>query len=145
MEVGKVLGECLSAGDIVALSGDLGSGKSVIARGVLRSLGVAGDIPSPSFVIVAAYEGEIPVHHIDLYRLNSPDEVAGLGLEDLLYSDTISVIEWADKVENLLPLTRIDVVMESGGEPEDRLITIRAVGAKTKERLMAFARALAGF
>ena len=144
-EAGRVLGESLSAGDVVALSGELGSGKSVIARGILRSLGVAGDIPSPSFVIVAAYEGRMPVNHIDLYRVNSADEAAGLGLEELLYSEAVSVIEWADKAEDLLPLARIDVMMESAIEPDDRLITVGAVDPRTRRRLMAFARALAGF
>ncbi|MGD8628295.1 MAG: tRNA (adenosine(37)-N6)-threonylcarbamoyltransferase complex ATPase subunit type 1 TsaE, partial [bacterium] len=118
-ELGKMLGGILEAGDLVALTGVLGAGKSVIARGILRTLGVRGDIPSPSFMIVAQYEGSVPANHMDFYRLRSRDEALGLGLEDLLGGDSVSVIEWADRVEGLLPEARYDVTLEQGAGIDD--------------------------
>lgn len=144
-ELGKILGGILTAGDIVALSGILGAGKSVLARGILRALGVRGDIPSPSFVIVAQYPGAVPVNHIDLYRLGSHEEALGLGLEDLLGGDSVSVMEWADKIESLLPDARYDILLEPGREPDDRFITIGSADPGIRERLMIMAKLLEGF
>jgi tRNA threonylcarbamoyladenosine biosynthesis protein TsaE len=144
-ERGKIMGGILTGGDIVALSGTLGAGKSVIARGILRALGVEGDIPSPSFVLVAQYEGVVPVNHIDLYRLTSPDEALGLGLEDLLGGDSVSVMEWADKIESLLPETRYDILLEQGRGPDDRFITIKSADPGLRKRLMIMGKLLEGF
>jgi len=144
-ELGKILGGILTGGDLVALTGTLGAGKSVIARGILRVLGVDGDIPSPSFVLVAQYEGAVQVNHIDFYRLGSRDEALGLGLEDLLGGGSVSVIEWADRVEGLLPEARFDVALEQGMETDDRLITIRSTDPVLRKRLAAMAKQLEGF
>jgi tRNA threonylcarbamoyladenosine biosynthesis protein TsaE len=144
-ELGSILGGILAPGDIVALTGTLGAGKSVIARGILRALGVEGDIPSPSFVLVAQYEGRVPANHMDFYRLGSRDEALGLGLEDLLGGDSVSVLEWADRVEGLLPEARYDVLLEPGAGVEDRLITIRSADPLLRERLVAVGRRLEGF
>jgi len=144
-EIGKIMGGILTGGDIVALSGTLGAGKSVIARGILRALGVEGDIPSPSFVLVAQYEGVVPVNHIDLYRLMSPEEALGLGLEDLLGGDSVSVMEWADKIESLLPEARYDILLEQGRGPDDRFITIKSGDPGLRKRLMIMGKLLEGF
>ena len=96
-ELGRKLGLSVAPGDVLALRGDLGSGKSVLARGILESLGVKGIMPSPSFVIVASYDAPVPVNHIDLYRLETAGEALDLGLEELLYSDGICIIEWAER------------------------------------------------
>jgi tRNA threonylcarbamoyladenosine biosynthesis protein TsaE len=140
-EVGHRLGKSLSAGDVVALSGVLGSGKSVFARGILRGLGIGGEIPSPSFIIAASYEGRLSVNHIDLYRLETPEEAIAAGVEDLLYSGGVSVIEWAEKIGDLLPHSRIEVTIEPGGAPDERVLTITPC-ASVRERLMPFARGL---
>jgi tRNA threonylcarbamoyladenosine biosynthesis protein TsaE len=139
MEIGRTIGRCLSEGDVIGLTGDLGSGKSVIARGILRALGVEGDIPSPSFIIAARYEAKIPVNHIDLYRLASVDEAAGLGLEDLLYSEEISVIEWAEKMVEIMPEARIDIRIDLRGQKDERLVTISPSGDVMKAKLAAVA------
>ena len=144
-ELGKIMGGILTGGDIVALSGTLGAGKSVIARGILRALGVEGDIPSPSFVLVAQYEGVVPVNHIDLYRLTSPEEALGLGLEDLLGGDSVSVMEWADKIKSLLPEARYDILLEQGRGPDDRFITIKSADPGLRKRLMILGKLLEGF
>jgi tRNA threonylcarbamoyladenosine biosynthesis protein TsaE len=114
----------VQGGDTVALSGVLGSGKSVIARGIMAGLGVTTKMPSPSFVIVASYEGRHPVNHIDLYRLDDPEEAIGIGIEDMLYSDATNVIEWAEKLGPMLPPVRLDIAIELRDEPEERLITV---------------------
>ena len=103
IEIGEKLGAGLAPGDAVALTGVLGSGKSVLARGILKALGVTGDIPSPSYIIVASYEARLPANHIDLYRLDGPDEAAGIGIEDYLYSGGVNVIEWAEKIGDIMP------------------------------------------
>jgi tRNA threonylcarbamoyladenosine biosynthesis protein TsaE len=144
-KLGAMLGGILAGGDLVALTGTLGAGKSVMARGILRAVGVEGDIPSPSFVIVAQYEGRLPANHIDLYRVGSDGEALGLGLEDLLGGDSVSVMEWAEKTEDLLPAARFEVLIEPGRGPDDRFITIKSGDPGIRKRLMAMARLLEGF
>jgi tRNA threonylcarbamoyladenosine biosynthesis protein TsaE len=144
-DLGRKLGMAVSAGDVVALNGDLGSGKSVLARGVLEALGVEGDMPSPSFVIVASYEAAVPVNHIDLYRLDGAGEALDIGLEDLLYSDCISIVEWADRLGNFLPLTSIKVELQAAGERDHRLISIRAEVPEVRTRLANLAGSLVRF
>jgi tRNA threonylcarbamoyladenosine biosynthesis protein TsaE len=135
MEIGETIGRDLSAGDVLALTGDLGSGKSVLARGVLRALGVTGEIPSPSFIIVASYSARVAVNHIDLYRLAGAEEATEVGIEDLLYSDTVNVIEWAEKIRGILPQSRIDIMIDMMNEPDERLITIRPSDERVKSKL----------
>jgi tRNA threonylcarbamoyladenosine biosynthesis protein TsaE len=144
-DFGKRLGMALSAGDVVALVGDLGSGKSVMARGILEALGVEGDMPSPSFVIVASYETPIRVNHIDLYRLEGAGEALDMGLDDLLYSDCISVVEWADRLGDLLPPRSIRVELKPVGRREHRLISVGAAEPDVNERLETLASSLVRF
>ena len=139
IEIGEKLGAGLAPGDAVALTGVLGSGKSVLARGILRALGVTGDIPSPSYIIVASYEARLPVNHIDLYRLEGSEGAVGIGIEDYLYSGGVNVIEWAEKIGDLLPPSRIDIGIDVRVEPDERLITIRPVDAIVKARLTGLA------
>ncbi|MFH1312617.1 MAG: tRNA (adenosine(37)-N6)-threonylcarbamoyltransferase complex ATPase subunit type 1 TsaE [Candidatus Eisenbacteria bacterium] len=139
MQIGEKLGADLAPGDAVALTGVLGSGKSVLARGILRALGVTGEIPSPSYIIVASYEARLPANHIDLYRLEGPDEAVGIGIEDYLYSGSVNVIEWAEKIGDLLPPSRVDITIDVRKEPDERLITIRPADDDMKARLTGLA------
>jgi tRNA threonylcarbamoyladenosine biosynthesis protein TsaE len=139
LEIGNEIGAGLTAGDAVALSGVLGSGKSVLARGILRALGVEGEIPSPSFIIVASYEARLPANHIDLYRLEGAGEAQGIGIDDYLYSGSVNVIEWAEKLAGMLPPTRIDITIDVRPEPEERLITIRPADDCLRRRLAGLA------
>lgn len=141
-DVGEYLGRNLVAGDVVALNGVLGSGKSVLARGILRGLGVEGEMPSPSFIIVASYEGRLPVNHIDLYRLETHAEAVAIGLDDLLYSEAVSVIEWAEKAAGLLPPSRVEITIRPMEAPDDRVLTIVPSHAALAERLMPLAERL---
>ena len=137
--IGERLGKLLAAGDVVAIRGVLGSGKSVLARGIMTGLGVVSKMPSPSFVIVASYLGSSPVNHIDLYRLETPEEALSLGIEDMLYSDAVNVIEWPEKITEILPPSRIDVLVELRDLPEERLVTIVPSDERVGARLVPLA------
>lgn len=98
--LGARLAARVRAGDAILLSGDLGAGKTTLARGLLAALGLAGEAPSPTFAIVQTYgppETRLPVAHVDLYRLDGPDEVAELGLDDLA-SDHLLLVEWPERL-----------------------------------------------
>ncbi|HHW02439.1 MAG TPA: tRNA (adenosine(37)-N6)-threonylcarbamoyltransferase complex ATPase subunit type 1 TsaE [Thermoanaerobacterales bacterium] len=101
-KLGEALGKRLKAGDFLALTGDLGAGKTAFTRGVARGLGILEDITSPTFTIINQYEAPVPLAHMDAYRLNSPEELENAGFYDYL-EDFVVVLEWADRVEELLP------------------------------------------
>lgn len=101
--MGERLAKGLSPGDIVGLSGELGTGKTCLVRGVARGLGVKGKVKSPSFTIMNVYEGvSFPLYHIDLYRLEDMDEFHGAGLEEFIYGKGVCVIEWVEKIPGLI-------------------------------------------
>ncbi len=121
--LGRRLGGRLRAGDVVALVGPMGSGKTVLARGIALGAGATGYIASPSFVVIREYQGPIRVFHVDLYRLERRDEIANLGLDELIDGAGIVVIEWADRAPWLLPADCLQVVCALGPQPEDRVFT----------------------
>jgi tRNA threonylcarbamoyladenosine biosynthesis protein TsaE len=133
--LGEQLGFLLEAGDIVCLYGELGSGKTVLSKGIARGLGVGDEdrVRSPSFVLIQRYEGRVPVYHADLYRLDGPTDIADIGLRDFLAGDGVAVIEWADKLEASLPLERLDIVLVHQ-EEQTRLITVTPQGTRYLQR-----------
>ena len=108
----------LRAGDIVALSGDLGAGKTTFARGLLRGLGHAGEVPSPTFTLVQPYDTDPPVWHVDLYRLAGPREADALGLFE---TDAALVIEWPERLGPELPSEALHIRIDGSGEATRRL------------------------
>ena len=120
---GEALGRTLRPGDVVALYGELGSGKTCLIQGLVRGLGVSTPATSPTFVLVNEYRGRLPVHHVDAYRTSSLTELLDLGLLDLMGGDGVTLIEWADRAEALLPTRTVRVRMEGVGD-EPRAITI---------------------
>ena len=124
----RVAGE-LAAGDVVGLIGELGSGKTCFVRGVAGGLGSEGLIKSPSFTIINIYEGgRLPLHHIDLYRIARTGEFFDTGVEEYIYGEGVSVIEWADNVPGLLE--RCDLVIRFSHRGDDlREIEIKRRGA----------------
>ncbi len=107
-------------GDVIALSGDLGAGKSCFARGFLRGLGYDGDVPSPTFTLVQPYDTEPPVWHVDLYRLDSPDEAEALGLDEA-YDTQVTLIEWPERLGPRLPAEALRIRIDGAGTPIRRL------------------------
>lgn len=115
-------------GDIFALSGELGTGKTVFARAFLRALGVGEDVPSPTFTLVQAYETEAgPVYHFDMYRLEKPEDAFELGIEDA-FADAISLIEWPDRLGALLPSRRLDIALAYAAAQSARRATLTGHG-----------------
>ena len=123
-EIAARLAASLRPGDVVALTGELGAGKTCFTQGLGRGLGVTGRVASPTFVLVNEYRGRLPVHHVDAYRTESLTELLDLGLDELFSGDGVTVVEWADKLLPLLPAQTIHVHIEGVGD-EARVITIR--------------------
>lgn len=98
-EFGAEIGRHLTGGDSVLLYGDLGTGKSVMARGIASALGVTDVMASPTFTIMQPYAGKLPVYHFDLYRIEDPDEFYEAGLNDFLFSDGVSLVEWPEQAD----------------------------------------------
>jgi tRNA threonylcarbamoyladenosine biosynthesis protein TsaE len=120
-DLGAELAAKLSPNEVVALYGDLGSGKTCFVKGMARGLRVSQPVKSPSFSIINEYPGEIPLFHIDFYRLAKPAEIEDTGWREYLDSEGIVVIEWAERVKNMLPYKRIDVYFEILGRQTRRL------------------------
>ncbi|MDO8586284.1 MAG: tRNA (adenosine(37)-N6)-threonylcarbamoyltransferase complex ATPase subunit type 1 TsaE [Armatimonadota bacterium] len=112
--LGERIGSMLRPGDIVALTGELGAGKTTLTKGIARGVGVEAEVASPTFTLIHEHKGRIPFYHVDLYRLESEDLVGDLGIEEYLYGKGVTVIEWSERMTSLLPnsalLVSIDVV-----------------------------------
>ena len=126
--IGMKLAEHLKAGDVVLLEGDLGAGKSEMARGIARGLGIQGPIPSPSFTIMQMYEtGRLPLYHFDWYRLNSVDELYEMGMDEYLGGDGVAVVEWPSQCPEAIPETHLAVHLTPVGDSE-REVTFTPMG-----------------
>jgi tRNA threonylcarbamoyladenosine biosynthesis protein TsaE len=111
--IGKTLAKVFKAGDIVCLYGDLGTGKTVFARGIGSGLGVKEcGVVSPTFVLMRCHSGRIRMYHFDLYRIRGPREMLGLGYEEFFFSDGVCVIEWAERLGSLAPRECLKVELE---------------------------------
>ena len=126
----------LRAGDVVALHGELGAGKTFFARAVIQALGGPEEVPSPTFTLVQTYDlAPAPVWHFDLYRLARPEDAHELDIEDA-FLDAISLIEWPERLGPLLPADRLDVHIAFGKAETERVVTISG-GPSWTERLKA--------
>ena len=104
VRLGEELAHMLRPGDVVALVGELGSGKTTLVKGIAQGLFVKEPVISPSFLLARSYRGRMPLHHLDAYRVNSPEELVEVGLLELLPPEEgVTVVEWADRVEELIP------------------------------------------
>ena len=119
---GLDLGASLRKGDIVALIGDLGTGKTALTKYIAEGLGIQEVITSPTFTIVQEYrQGRLPLYHFDVYRIGDPEEMYELGYEEYFYGDGVCVIEWADLIEELLPEYTKTIRIEYGKNQEERI------------------------
>lgn len=123
MKAGEKLAGRLKKGDLVAMIGDLGSGKTVLTKGIAKGLGVknARYVNSPTFVIIKEYKGKLPLYHFDLYRLDHPGILDSENFEEYFYGDGITVVEWADKIKGLLPKKRWKVKISVTGESKRKI------------------------
>jgi tRNA threonylcarbamoyladenosine biosynthesis protein TsaE len=139
--LGRRLGALLQPGDVVALVGDLGAGKTQLVRGACDGARVpAEEVSSPSFAIVATYHGRIPVHHADLYRIGDEDELYGTGFGDLVGGEGALLVEWADRIPAALPEEKLTLTLaHHPRDPDVRRIEVEGVG----ERHAQLARELA--
>jgi tRNA threonylcarbamoyladenosine biosynthesis protein TsaE len=120
----------LKPGDILALYGELGAGKTCFVRGIAEGLGITANVKSPSFNLINEYPGDIPLFHIDFYRLETAEEIVSTGWTDYLSYNGIIAIEWADRVDNDLPLPRYDILIGTTGEDKRTLEIIANVSPR---------------
>ena len=124
-EFGIELAEKLKPGDIVALIGDLGTGKTTLTKSIAEGLGIRGIITSPTFTIVQEYtEGRLPLYHFDVYRINDLEEMYELGYEEYFFGEGVCVVEWADQIMELIPGDSILIRIEYGQSEEERIYRI---------------------
>jgi tRNA threonylcarbamoyladenosine biosynthesis protein TsaE len=124
MEFGSGLAKRLSPPCIILLEGELGAGKTTLTKGIVRGLGVAReeDVTSPSFALIHEYGAAGQVYHIDLFRINSPKELATLGLDDILSSDAVVLIEWGEKLGNTMGEPALRIRLEYAGNDDRKII-----------------------
>jgi tRNA threonylcarbamoyladenosine biosynthesis protein TsaE len=126
LQLGERLGRAASAGDLICLWGELGAGKTQLTKGIARGLGVDDTVNSPTFVLMSEYAGRVPLFHVDLYRLaDARDALAG-GVVDDRQADGLTVVEWPDRMQEVLPNGRLDVVIDGTG---DDVRTIELIAA----------------
>lgn len=134
-EFGIKIGNILKGGDIVCLNGDLGAGKTTLTKSIGLGLGVTDYITSPTFTLINEYSGRLPVYHFDVYRLENADELYDLGFDEYFYGKGVCIIEWADKIEKLLPRERTILDIEKGKALDERRINITGYGNRYIEIL----------
>ena len=140
--LGAALAEFLPDGTVVALSGTLGAGKTRLVQAVAAASGIDRQhVTSPTFVLCQTYRGRRTIHHFDVYRLKDEQEFLELGPDEYFESDGLSLVEWADKVDHLLPSVRLDIAIEVVG-PTQRRFSMRSDHPPLRTSIAAVARAL---
>lgn len=130
LTVGEQLGKKAESGTVICVDGDLGVGKTVLAQGIAKGLGVKEPVVSPTFTIVQEYrDGRIPFYHFDVYRIEDPDEMYEIGFEEYFYGDGVCMVEWSELIAELLPLESIHVTIRKDLKqgPDHRIITIEGI------------------
>ena len=147
-KIGATLAGALRRGDLVALTGELGAGKTCFVQGAARALGVTDRVTSPSFVLRRQYEGRVPVLHIDVYRLSALQEVLDIGYDEALDGDWVTFVEWGDAMRPLLPVDHLEVEFRlpdpvgpraEDTDAEPRALFIRAHGNDWARRMVGLA------
>jgi len=126
--VGDAVASLLRPGDAVALTGELGAGKTTFVRGAARGLGFEGNVASPTFTLVREYRGRLPIYHVDVYRLERVQDVLDLGLDEMIADGGVLFVEWGDAVEGLLPDDHLLVELTVPGEGEERSLVLTGMG-----------------
>ncbi len=140
--LGFVAGELARPGDLFLLSGPLGAGKTCFTQGLALGLGVEGYVRSPTFVLMTRHHGRLTLHHIDLYRIGSPEEAWDLGLDEQLFGGGVCAIEWAERAEEILPIESLWLDFRYGTREESRQIILESESARY-DRLLEELRGVA--
>ena len=122
--IARRVAEQAGPGSVLALSGELGAGKTCFVQGLALGLGVDSVVNSPTYTIIHEYKGNIPLYHIDLYRIRSEQEAFDIGLDDYIYSAGVTAIEWPERAASALPESTIHIRLEHGKNEDERVITI---------------------
>jgi len=118
-KLGETLGRLLGPGDVVCLEGELGAGKTVFVQGMAAGMGVRGRVASPTFTIIHEHPGKVPLYHVDAYRLEGVDDAGTAGIEEYLYGRGAVAIEWPQRIQELLPDERLDVVISVPADADE--------------------------
>lgn len=118
--LGAGIGNIAQPGDVICLNGTLGSGKTTLTQAIAGGLGVPSNcyVTSPSYAVMHEYKGVIPLYHMDFYRLNNSDDVINLGFEEYFYLDGLTVIEWSERAEEILPEDRVSITIRLNRDQE---------------------------
>ncbi len=109
IKIGKIIGSFISPGDVILLSGDLGSGKTKMTQGIIKGIGSDDFARSPTFVLITEYEAKFPIYHMDLYRLEGIESLERMQIDEYLYGDGVCIVEWADKANKSFPIKSLTV------------------------------------
>lgn len=131
----KALAVLLAEGDVISLTGDLGAGKTCFVKGLAAGLRIDISITSPTFNLIKEYRGRMPLYHFDVFRLNGPEDLFDLGYEDYFYGTGVTVIEWGDKVERLLPPDHLEIEFHRLAGQNDRRLIVQPHGASWERRV----------
>lgn len=126
-QLGEKISSLLRGGDVITLSGDLGAGKTSFTQGIARGLGIKRVVNSPTFTIIKEYEGNLPLYHMDVYRLDEGGE--DLGFDEYFYGEGVTVVEWPQMIADFLPAERLDITITREGE-EQRTIRLLPYGTR---------------
>ncbi|KTB48059.1 tRNA (adenosine(37)-N6)-threonylcarbamoyltransferase complex ATPase subunit type 1 TsaE [Dehalogenimonas alkenigignens] len=134
-KIGQAIGQGLRPGDVILLAGPLGAGKTTLVQGIAKGLGVMGSVMSPTFVLMRELDGRLKLYHLDLYRLEKMPEIADLGLDDYLFGEGVTVVEWADRATALWPEAHLRIDLEYGEGARGRRLRAEAHGERYRKLL----------
>ncbi|MBW2558320.1 MAG: tRNA (adenosine(37)-N6)-threonylcarbamoyltransferase complex ATPase subunit type 1 TsaE [Deltaproteobacteria bacterium] len=114
LDIGRIIGENLTGGDVVALTGELGAGKTCLTQGIAKGVGIPEGyyVTSPTFTLINEYPGRVPLYHMDVYRLSGSSDLEDMGHKEYFYGDGVVVIEWAEKVDDIIPAEALFISLE---------------------------------
>lgn len=133
LKIGYIIGEYLTPGDIILLYGDLGAGKTMLAKGIAKGAGAKEPVTSPTFSLMNQYNGRCPVYHFDLYRISNPDELYDLDYEEYFFGGGITIVEWPERLDHMLPDKYIKTVITRTDKEHQRKLDFYFIGNANKD------------